>query len=42
MPDKPKPDLEKLWKRVGLALFVLAIFVVAGPQIIDLFFPDFR
>ncbi|MEL0200818.1 MAG: hypothetical protein VW959_05725 [Aquiluna sp.] len=42
MPDKPKPDLEKLWKRVGLALFVLAIIVVAGPQIIDLFFPDFR
>ncbi|MEL0291613.1 MAG: hypothetical protein VXA46_00760 [Aquiluna sp.] len=42
MPDKPKPDLEKLWKRVGLVLFVLAIIVVAGPQIIDLFFPDFR
>ena len=42
MPDKPKPDLEKLWRRVGLALFVLAIIVVAGPQIIDLFFPDFR
>jgi hypothetical protein len=42
MPYKPKPDLEKLWKRVGLALFVLAIIVVAGPQIIDLFFPDFR
>ena len=42
MPEKPKPDLEKLWKRVGLALFVLAIIVVAGPQIIDLFFPDFR
>ena len=42
MPDKPKPDLEKLWKRVGLALFVLAIIVVAGPQIIDIFFPDFR
>ena len=42
MPDKPKPDLEKLWKRVGLALFILAIIVVAGPQIIDLFFPDFR
>jgi hypothetical protein len=42
MPDKPKPDLEKIWRRLGLALFVLAIVVVAGPQIIDLFFPQFR
>ena len=42
MPEKPKPDLEKLWRRVGLALFVLAIVVVAGPQIIDLFVPEFR
>jgi hypothetical protein len=42
MPEKPKPDLEKLWRRVGLALFVLAIVVVAGPQIIDLFFAEFR
>ena len=42
MPDKPKPDLEKIWRRLGLALFVLAIVVVAGPQIIDLFLPEFR
>jgi len=42
MPDKPKPDLEKIWRRLGLALFALAIVVVAGPQIIDLFFPQFR
>jgi len=42
MPEKLKPDLEKLWRRVGLALFVLAVVVVAGPQIIDLFFPEFR
>jgi len=42
MPNEPKPNLEKIWRRVGLALFVLAIVVVAGPQIIDLFFPDFR
>ncbi|MGA1023559.1 MAG: hypothetical protein ACO3TI_05850 [Aquiluna sp.] len=42
MPDKPKPDLEKIWRRLGLALFILAIVVVAGPQIIDLFFPEFR
>jgi|DEB0MinimDraft_10_1074344.scaffolds.fasta_scaffold19958_2 hypothetical protein len=42
MPDKPKPDLEKIWRRLGLALFILAIVVVAGPQIIDLFLPEFR
>jgi len=42
MPDKPRPDLEKIWRRLGLALFILAIVVVAGPQIIDLFFPEFR
>jgi uncharacterized NAD-dependent epimerase/dehydratase family protein len=42
MPEKPKPDLEKLWRRLGFALFVLAVVVVAGPQIIDLFFPEFR
>jgi len=41
MPDKPKPDLEKIWRRLGLALFILAIVVVAGPQIIDLFLPEF-
>ena len=42
MPDKPKPDLEKIWRGLGLALFILAIVVVAGPQIIDLFLPEFR
>ena len=42
MPDKPKPDLEIIWRRLGIALFILAIVVVAGPQIIDLFFPEFR
>jgi hypothetical protein len=42
MPEKPRPDLEKLWRRIGVALFVLAIVVVAGPQIIDLIFPEFR
>lgn len=42
MTGGPKRDLEKLWRRVGLALFVLAIVVVAGPQIINLFFPGFR
>jgi hypothetical protein len=42
MPDKPKTDLEKIWRRLGLALFILAIVVVAGPQIIDLFLPEFR
>jgi hypothetical protein len=42
MPDKPKPDLEKIWRRLGIALFILAIVVVAGPQILDLFLPEFR
>jgi hypothetical protein len=42
MSEKPKPDLEKLWRRIGIGLFVLAIIVVAGPQIIDIFFPEFR
>jgi hypothetical protein len=42
MSEKPKQDLEKLWRRIGIGLFVLAIIVVAGPQIIDLFFPEFR
>jgi len=39
---EPKPDLEKLWKRIGGALVVVAIILVAGPQIIDLFYPEFR
>jgi len=40
-PRDPK-QLEKIWKRIGLALFVLALFVVAGPQVVDLVNPDFR
>ena len=39
---KRQADLEKLWKRIGLVLFVLAVILVAGPQLIDLVFPDFR
>lgn len=42
MVKEEKPDLEKIWKRIGLALFILAVVLVAGPQIIDLFFPEFR
>ena len=49
MTDKQNPkeprdssQLEKMWKRIGLALLVLAIVLVAGPQIIDLVNPDFR
>lgn len=42
MEKERKPDLEKIWKRVGLALFIVAVILVAGPQIIDLFFPEFR
>jgi hypothetical protein len=43
-PKEPKDSkqLEKIWKRIGLALFLLAIFLVAGPQVIDLVNPDFR
>jgi hypothetical protein len=29
--------LRKLWKRLGWVLFVLAIVIVAGPQILALF-----
>ena len=39
---KRQADLEKLWKRIGIVLFVLAVILVAGPQLIDLVFPDFR
>ncbi len=35
-------DLERLWRKVGLILFVLAVLLVAGPQLIDLVFPEFR
>ena len=41
MSQQPK-DLEKLWKRIGIVLFVVAIVLVAGPQLIDLVIPDFR
>jgi len=40
-PKDPK-HLEKMWKRIGLVLFVLAIVLVAGPQLIDLVVPNFR
>jgi hypothetical protein len=39
---KKPTDLEKFWKRIGLVLFVLAVVLVAGPQLIDLVFPNFR
>ena len=42
MDQKSEKELEKIWKRIGAVLFVLAVVLVAGPQIIDLFFPDFR
>jgi len=40
-PMDPK-QLEKIWKRIGLGLFLFAIILVAGPQVIDLVNPDFR
>ncbi|MDA7799226.1 hypothetical protein N9453_02210 [Aquiluna sp.] len=40
-PKDPK-NLEKIWKKIGIALFVVAVILVAGPQVIDLFNPDFR
>ena len=40
-PKDPK-NLEKIWKQIGIALFVVAVILVAGPQVIDLFNPDFR
>jgi hypothetical protein len=42
MSEKRDRDLERIWKRIGLALFIAAIILVAGPQVIDLFVPDFR
>ena len=39
---KRPADLEKFWKRIGIVLFVVAVILVAGPQLIDLVFPDFR
>ena len=40
-PKDPK-NLEKIWKRIGLVMLVLAIVLVAGPQLIDLVNPEFR
>ena len=40
-PKDPQ-NLEKIWKGIGLVLFVLAVVLVAGPQLIDLVVPDFR
>ena len=42
MKNRDPKDLEKLWRIIGIALFVLAVILVAGPQLIDLVFPDFR
>lgn len=42
MKSRDPKDLEKLWRIIGIALFVLAVILVAGPQLIDLVFPDFR
>jgi len=41
MADEDK-NLDKIWKRIGAVAFVLAVILVAGPQLIDLFYPDFR
>ena len=42
MKSRDPKDLEKLWRIIGIALFVAAVILVAGPQLIDLVFPDFR
>ena len=42
MSDRPERNWEKIWGRVGVLIFVLLVFLVAGPQVIDLFEPDFR
>lgn len=42
MGDKEPRDLEKLWRRIGLILFLAAVVLVAGPQLIDLVIPGFR
>ena len=42
MKSRDPKDLEKLWRIIGIALFFLAVILVAGPQLIDLVFPDFR
>ncbi len=42
MKSRDPKDLEKLWRTIGIALFIVAVILVAGPQLIDLVFPDFR
>ena len=42
MSDRPERNWEKTWRRVGVLIFVLLVILVAGPQVIDLFVPDFR
>lgn len=42
MQGRDPKDLEQLWRRIGILLFVVAIILVAGPQLIDLVLPDFR
>ena len=39
--DREK-NWEKIWRRVGAVVVVLLVIIVAGPQVIDLFVPDFR
>ena len=42
MSDRPERHWEKIWRRVGVLIFVLLVILVEGPQVIDLFVPDFR
>ena len=42
MSDRPERNWEKIWRLVGVLIFVLLVILVAGPQVIDLFVPDFR
>jgi hypothetical protein len=42
MTERGPKDLEKFWRRIGLILFGVAVILVAGPQIVDLFVPNFR
>jgi hypothetical protein len=42
MGDRNPKDLERLWRRIGIILFILAVVLVAGPQLIDLVIPSFR
>lgn len=42
MSGGPERNWEKIWRRVGVLIFVFLVILVAGPQVIDLFVPDFR